>query len=81
MIEELINDMSGLDDKSRMSVYTPEDTFARTRYVIGSIAISSGKRFGRFEDIRLPCIHKSDPANFHSSNVLPSVNHVELPLR
>jgi hypothetical protein len=33
------------------------------------------------EDIRLPWIHKSDPLDFHPSNVLPSVNHVELPLR
>jgi hypothetical protein len=33
------------------------------------------------EDIRSPWIHKSDPLHFHPSNVLPSVNHVELPLR
>jgi hypothetical protein len=33
------------------------------------------------EDIRSPRIHKSDPSDFHPSNVLPSVNHLELPLR
>jgi hypothetical protein len=33
------------------------------------------------EDPRLPLIHKSDPLDFHPSNVLPSVNHVELSLR
>ena len=33
------------------------------------------------EDIRFPWIHKSDPLDFHPSNVQPLVNHVELPLR
>ena len=33
------------------------------------------------EDIRLPWTHKSDPLDSHPLNVLPSVNHVELPFR
>jgi hypothetical protein len=46
------------------------------------MAISNSKWMGALkEDVRLPWIHKSDPVDCHSSNALPSVNHVALPLR
>ena len=44
MIEELVNVMTELDDKRSDDYYIPEDTFARTRYMIVSpMAISTGK--------------------------------------
>jgi hypothetical protein len=47
MIDELVNDMSELDDKRSDDGYTPEDTFATARYMIGCpMGIRSSKRMG-----------------------------------
>ena len=37
-------------------------------------------RWGVLKNIRLPCIHKSDPLSFHSVNELVSKNHADVPL-
>ena len=84
MIEELVDDdESQLGNKRSGDHYIPEDTFTRPSYMIGCPESNQRQQTdGRVEgDTRLPWIHKSDPLDFHPSNVLPSVNHVELPLR
>ena len=82
MIEELVNDMGGGEDRRPDNHYIPEDTFARAGYMIGSRWQLAPVNNGSFEkDIRLPWIHKSDPADVHPSNTLPSVNHTAPLLR
>jgi len=84
MIEELVNDgKNESNNKQSDDPYIPKDTFTRPSYMIGCPTIISDNNPIRVlrRDIRLPWIHKSDPLDFHPLNVLPSVNHVELPLR
>ena len=82
MIEELVNAMSEPEDKIRRLSHT-RVYFCQSQ-LHDQVCDDNQQRQvdgGFEEDIRLPWIHKSDPVEFHESNVLPSVNHVALPLR
>jgi hypothetical protein len=84
MIEELINARErGFDNNESDNPYIPEDTFTGASYMIGCPDSNQQQQMdGSFEEgARLPRIHKSDPLDFHPSNVLPSVDHFEFPPR
>jgi hypothetical protein len=83
MIEELVNDgESEPTTRIRRPSHTRGHFYQTQLYNRVPDSNQQQQTDGRFEeDIRLPWIHKSDPLDFHPSNVLPLVNHVELPLR
>lgn len=76
MIAELISEFN-LYDRNSLGSYVPKDTFARPCCETGGIR---NREYHRIKwNARFPRIQSRESFFFHSSKVLPCVNHIEVP--